>query len=517
MSSDRRRACGRHPARCSLVMVTLVGALATTGCRVTEPELEVAVQTQDWPQEVLVGDTTELRVTLTDLSSGRGLLADVAWAIVGGSDAELIGEDGGSDPSGTMVRLVAGSTGPVELVARLDAPGLTADSARGTIEVHMKWVDLSAGFDHACGVTSALRAYCWGGAGGSEFAGLLGDGAAGGSLTPSRVAGFVPFQSVSAGHGHSCASAAGFQVWCWGFNAYGAVGNASTSDQLAPVPLAMAPSWRVVSAGDRFTCGVSLVETAVCVGLHDEGQLGAAGITETCDGRRCSTALQPVEIGGAIVTDFLDVDAGVDVTCGVLESGAAHCWGSNAYGMLGNPAVEGSDTAVAVVGVPEMKAVSVGRRHACGLASDGRAFCWGTNRFGELGIGDAELPEMCGGFPCAPEPMEVASGGALFVDLDVGGRSACALTSEGDAYCWGQGSSLQLGFEADDLCSGDPCARIPDVIPGLRFQKITVGNDFACGLTVAGGGFCWGRGGNGQLGSGGVSNELPRRVADPGG
>ena len=55
-------------------MVTLVGALATTGCRVTEPELEVAVQTQDWPQEVLVGDTTELRVTLTDLSSGRGLL-----------------------------------------------------------------------------------------------------------------------------------------------------------------------------------------------------------------------------------------------------------------------------------------------------------------------------------------------------------------------------------------------------------------------------------------------------------
>ena len=68
------------------------------------------------------------------------------------------------------------------------------------------------GGGHACalGVTGEL--WCWG----DNAAGQLGDGTTDTRQTPAPVAGLVAAQQASAGARHTCAVDANRATWCWG-------------------------------------------------------------------------------------------------------------------------------------------------------------------------------------------------------------------------------------------------------------------------------------------------------------
>ncbi len=68
-----------------------------------------------------------------------------------------------------------------------------------------------------------------------------------------------------------------------------------------------------------------------------------------------------------------------------------------------------------------------------------------------------------------------------FAAISVGGRGACALTSEAEAVCWGDNEYGQL-----------------DVPPG-RYTAISKSKIYTCALTEAGDAVCWGGPGAGQL------------------
>lgn len=81
---------------------------------------------------------------------------------------------------------------------------------------------------------SANQLYCWG----SNRYGQLGDGTTVFRRTPVAVAGGLRFKQVGAGTYHTCGRSSGDVAYCWGRNDIGQVGDGTTTQRLRPTPVA---------------------------------------------------------------------------------------------------------------------------------------------------------------------------------------------------------------------------------------------------------------------------------------
>ncbi|MHB1170316.1 MAG: RCC1 domain-containing protein, partial [Longimicrobiales bacterium] len=158
-------------------------------------------------------------------------------------------------------------------------------------------------------------------------------------------------------------------------------------------------------------------------------------------------------------------------------------------------ACEGPDV---VLPLRPMEAVAVGVDHSCGLAASGEALCWGDGTSGQLGRGNT-LPERFA------RPVDT---GLRFASIVAGGWHTCALTADGTAYCWGANESGQLGIPGPDAVL-EPRAVETD----LRFTALSAGWAHTCGIAEGGAGYCWGRGSNGELGTGVIQESAAEPAA----
>ena len=116
----------------------------------------------------------------------------------------------------------------------------------------------------------------------------------------------------------------------------------------------------------------------------------------------------------------------------------------------------------------------------------GAAFCWGAGSSGQLGNGSTGTNNT---------PSAV-SGGLTFTSISAGNSShTCALAAGGQAYCWGNNGNNQLG-------DGSATARLVPmpVLSSVVFTTLSVRNFSSCGRNAAGQPYCWGYNGFGQLG-----------------
>jgi hypothetical protein len=131
--------------------------------------------------------------------------------------------------------------------------------------------------------------------------------------------------------------------------------------------------------------------------------------------------------------------------------------------------------------------VVAGADHACALNSEGVAFCWGTNWSGQLGRGSVDRQA---------NPHAVAIAGHRFTMLAAGASHTCGLTNEGVAFCWGDNRSGQVGALSHEVSTPVRVAGAP------AFVALTAGWFHTCGLTSDGSAYCWGDDSHGQLGRG---------------
>jgi alpha-tubulin suppressor-like RCC1 family protein len=386
---------------------------------------------------------------------------------------------------------------------------------------------LTTGFSHAC-VTRPIggRSRCWG----SNASGQLGIGSTG---TGSDIA--VEGQNVSAigltaGQAYTCAVTGEERVLCWGENGSGQLGEQTTNDRPSPTAAAIVGgiNARGVTAGLKHSCAVRASGGAACWGRNFFGELGdgtreprhvptpvafstpvatiGAGNSHTCasthtDGVACwglnsDSQSDPFHDEPLIIPGVTAVTAshpfhaatgGLAHTCFLRVGGGSEsvtCQGSDASGQLGGE----PDADRASVAFEGGVALAIGSEHSCALRANGTVFCWGLGTSGQLGNGQSVN---------RPTPVQV-SGITDAVAIAAGAFHTCAVLVSGVVRCWGLNDFGQLG----DGTTGN--RSLPSPVQGLvagDAVAIAAGRTHTCLRTPTGGVRCWGDNGRGQLGN----------------
>jgi alpha-tubulin suppressor-like RCC1 family protein len=258
-------------------------------------------------------------------------------------------------------------------------------------------------------------------------------------------------------------------MYGWGYNFYGYVGDGSGSNVSSPTAVTSQKYLTQVSAGP----GVLALHndgTVTAWGKNDQGQLGTGGTSYR--------ELSPVNVQ---VPPVVEVSAGQNAF-GLARAadGTVYSWGDNSYAQLGRT-ISGSVSATPtpVSGLPStLTQLSTGASHSLGVTSGNKVWAWGRNNAGQLG-----------------DPTKLASTYAPFevpnlsniVQVAGGNDNSYALDSTGDVWAWGFNYT-----------------KTPTKISGLsNITKIAGGFNHGLAVDTSGNVWAWGSNQYGQVGDNG--------------
>jgi alpha-tubulin suppressor-like RCC1 family protein len=280
----------------------------------------------------------------------------------------------------------------------------------GYVQVGSNAVKVVAGSNHTCAILDTGNVVCWGdGAYGKLGYGnttTIGDNEQPWQAGVVSVGG--PVKDIALGEDHTCALLQTGEVRCWGRGIHGQLGYGNTQnlgDNDLPSSkgvVAVGGDVVQISAGDNHTCALLVNGFVRCWGLGASGQLGYGNWSSIGDNELpTAPAAGDVSTGGKV----LQVAAGGNHTCVLLATGDVKCWGYGANGQLGNGSSSNVSTPPASpvsLGGSSAMQIAAGTNHTCALLDSGNAWCWGLGTDGRLGygnttaIGDNELPTAGG-------------------------------------------------------------------------------------------------------------------------
>ena len=362
-------------------------------------------------------------------------------------------------------------------------------------------MDVVAGFRHACLLYEGGEVWCWG----ENENGQLGDGEFGTnvySTVPVRVQDITDAVAIGSGWEHTCAVHATGEVTCWGDDTRGELGNGEKSDTEIVSPKVVGLTDAVdVTAGHWHTCALRRAGNISCWGSDHDGQLGDGHVGDKFD------SAVPVDVTG--ISDAVAVSAGGEHTCAVHATGEISCWGDNWLGELGTGEAGNefdSGVPLKVTGIDDAIAVSSGDWHTCAIHESGNVSCWGSNFFQQL-ANTLEWPAEFSAVPVSVPDITDA------LSISAGFRHTCTVRESGSISCWGSNIGGQLGIAPEDWFYPEK----PITVEGIDdATAVTAGAGHTCAIRESGGAFCWGANFHGQLGHGqdsGVGYEKVR-VAD---
>jgi len=328
-----------------------------------------------------------------------------------GDDLQSIGGRSGIHWSGIFGPDIA----PVYNPVRVAGPG-----GRGFLS---DVVEIAAGANHCLARRSDNTIWAWGK---NQF-GQLGDDTRDDRWVPVQVVGLprdAIITAIAAGYQHSLAALiasteghryqqAG-QVWAWGDNAWGQLGDDSTQDRRVPVRVhtprrgeSVTEVWLEVAAGGYHSLARREDGTIWAWGGNDRGQLG--------DGTRTARRL-PAQVHGLPPSnrEIFQIAAGHEhslaIVAEALESpSSVMAWGCNHYGQLGDGTNQDRSEPVAVVGpggdgdLIHLVTVRGGWLHSLALRGNGTLWAWGDNYSGQLGNGGTT------GNRCTPSQVQASA------------------------------------------------------------------------------------------------------------
>jgi len=264
------------------------------------------------------------------------------------------------------------------------------------------WKRVVAGDSQSFALTDNGELWAWG----TNWGGQLGVGDTNQRLTPTRVGGANRyFKDVSSSGFHTLAIETSGTLAAWGYNAYGQVGDGTTTQRNSPVVIDSALDWKSVAAGQNFSGAIKGSGFSGTLWTWGKGTQGSLG-----DGM--TSRLTPGSMG--MDSDWIRIQAGGDTAMALKSNGTLWAWGQNDKGQVGDwtktdrfyPTQVGTRTDW--IWAEPSTAGTV-----AGLTSDGTLWCWGTNsgNYGDGGMADAYHPVQSDWQPYAASITTTLSAG----------------------------------------------------------------------------------------------------------
>lgn len=296
-------------------------------------------------------------------------------------------------------------------------------------------------------------------------------------------------KTVTLGNIHSAALMDDGDLYMWGSNTNGQLGNGSSEslsrprkimEQIESVSLGFAASAAITTNGELYVWG-----------SNSSGKLGDGSLIDS------ST---PVKIQ---LDDVVAVELGGNHSAAITANGSLYMWGDNYWGQLGNGNAGGEqidydpafDSSVPIKIMDQVKAVNLGLNNSAAITEDGSLYVWGYGEYGDLGIGIKGSSAV---------PVKILDG---VVSVSMGRRIGMAITEDGSLYTWGsEGASLgKEGIENQ-------------LVPVKIMDGVTAVSAFDSHmaiLTEDGSMYTWGTNYHGGLGNGTEkSSSTPVKILD---
>jgi Alpha-tubulin suppressor and related RCC1 domain-containing proteins len=419
--------------------------------------------------------------------------------------------------SAISISSISPSSGPI--------PGGTKVTITGDNFTEPKGIIQSAtGSMHSLAVDSTGTVYSWG----NNDYGQLGNGSTWTNvLEPTIITSISSLPSkvisVAAGANTSYAITEDGDVYAWGDNYDGQIGNGDWADVLIPE--------KINGAGGDITASTKI--KAISAGIYHtlaidyDGNLYSWGFGYL--GHNISVGLYdlPVKVNGANGEDANKITSSTKIIA--IESGSMHslalddqgniyAWGSNTSGEIGN-GVAGADVVTPsklnglhgedsnmIATTTKISAISASVSHSVATDTLGNVYTWGNNSYGKLGNGTT-------GGATINKPTKITIP-AEITQISAGGSYTIALDKDGKVYSWGWAGSGHLG---NGSTTGE--SNTPILINGINGESATTinsntvvtnifTNEAHTGAIDSDGNlYMWGLNINGQLGNQTTTNN----------
>jgi hypothetical protein len=289
-------------------------------------------------------------------------------------------------------------------------------------------LEIAAGNNHSLALKSNGEVWAWGRNGDGE----LGNNSTANSSVPVQVVNQSDFVAIAGGGSHSLALKSNGEVWAWGSNSNGQLGDGTSgTDRLVPVKVAdgdgVNSDFVAISGNNLHSLALKSNGEVWAWGRNSFGRLGDNSTTNR-------SAPVKVADGDGVNSDFVAIAAGGTHSLALKSNGEVWAWGYNLYGRLGDNSTTDRLVPVRVVNQSDFVAIASGGSHSLALKSNGEAWAWGYNGNGELGDGTV------GTINNKSAPVKVVNQ-SDFVAI----ASGLALKSNGEVWSWGFNGSGQLG------------------------------------------------------------------------
>jgi uncharacterized repeat protein (TIGR02543 family) len=383
-----------------------------------------------------------------------------------------------------------------------------------TIQVQ-RFQHLSGGVVHSFGMTTSGELYAWG----SNELGQLGDGTTANKSIPTLIS-FEGLQSgetirdVFAGQYHTFVVTSNGRVYAWGFNNYGQLGDGTLVDNSTPtlISFPVGETIRNVVADQDHSLAVTTTGRVYSWGRNNFGQLGDNTLADN------STPTLISFPGGETIRN---VAAGIGHSLAVTTTGQVYAWGSNLYGQLGDgtTANKSTPTLISFNGLNNlndgetMRDVVAGGEYSHAVTTNGRVYSWGSNNRGQLGDGTSGTSQNQNIANKSTPTLISFDGpnglndGETIKNVDIGALHSVAVTTTGRAFGWGANSFNQLGDGTTVNKSSPTLISFTGLEGGETIRNVYLGNGHSLVVTTNNRLYAWGLNNSGQLGDGTSTNK----------